>query len=220
MNKKGATSILIIFMLIVMVTLGSFAIVSANTNYRFSTVVTDRNRKFYGLEKKSEEFLMELDNIIVESQNITAEFMTNRGFQEAVSLFVDLGLQEKLNEMYNSLTNEPTNEEANVNEKADFNDIVNVVFTHILKNNLNELQRDYPGLVILTENDIDIFTEIDFVSDYDYNMFLFLRIKIQPINYFFYYIDDVVNKEQAGNSRFIVEARREWQRPAGLAGEM
>lgn len=68
-NKKGATSILIIFMMIVLVTIGAFTIVSSNLNYSFSKKVSNWNKDYYALEKKAEYFLQELDNNLIMAKN-------------------------------------------------------------------------------------------------------------------------------------------------------
>lgn len=68
-NKKGATSILIIFMMIVLVTIGAFTIVSSNLNYSFSKKVSNWNKDYYALEKNAEYFLQELDNNLIMAKN-------------------------------------------------------------------------------------------------------------------------------------------------------
>ena len=65
-NKRngGAVSIQVVFLMLVLVTLGAFAIVSARANYNFSVKALDWNRMYYALEDDAERFVMTVDGIL------------------------------------------------------------------------------------------------------------------------------------------------------------
>ena len=64
-NKKGAVSVQAVFMMLILVSLGSFSIVSARVNYVFSVKALDWNRMYYALESMAEEYVMETDRVLI-----------------------------------------------------------------------------------------------------------------------------------------------------------
>ena len=63
-RNGGAVSIQVVFMMLVLVTLGAFAIVSARVNYNFSVKALEWNRMYYALEDKAERFVMAVDGLL------------------------------------------------------------------------------------------------------------------------------------------------------------
>ncbi len=68
-NEKGATSVLVIFMMIVLVTLGTFAITSALVNYRFAYHTVDWSKMYYKLEDKAENYLKDVNDGLINAAN-------------------------------------------------------------------------------------------------------------------------------------------------------
>ena len=66
-NNSGAVSVQAIFMMLVMVTLGAFAITSARVNYTFSMKSLEWNRMYYALEDKAEHYVGEVDRLLKET---------------------------------------------------------------------------------------------------------------------------------------------------------
>jgi hypothetical protein len=62
-NKKdaGAASVLVVFMMLVLVTLGAFAIAAANANYKLSQRALNWNAMYYDLDAAGEEYLAKID---------------------------------------------------------------------------------------------------------------------------------------------------------------
>jgi len=81
-NEDGATSVLIIFMMIVLVALGVFAITSADVNIKLSKKAAGWSEKFYALESMGSQYVGEVDaalataeaeaKLAVEAQSFTA----------------------------------------------------------------------------------------------------------------------------------------------------
>ena len=63
-SERGAVSVQAIFMMLVLVTLGTFAITSARVNYTFSVKASDWNRMYYALEDKAERYAMDVDAVL------------------------------------------------------------------------------------------------------------------------------------------------------------
>jgi len=80
-GNGGAVSIQVVFMMLVLVTLGAFAIVSARVNYNFSVKALEWNRMYYALEDKAERFVMEVDNLLIKAE--TSASGVNGDFSDA-----------------------------------------------------------------------------------------------------------------------------------------
>jgi len=68
-NEKGATSVLVIFMLVILITLGSFAITAAAANIRLSGKTVTWNNTYYLLDGEAEIFLSKLDRLLYNAEN-------------------------------------------------------------------------------------------------------------------------------------------------------
>ena len=73
-DDSGASSVLVIFMMLVLVTLGAFAIVSANANYRLSRRAVDWNTMYYELDARGEEFLAQVDMVLRAGENVALDY--------------------------------------------------------------------------------------------------------------------------------------------------
>ena len=72
-DEKGATSVLVIFMALVLVTLGAYSISSANVNYTFSSRAHGWKQAYYECDAKAEAFLMDADIALAEAEKKTVE---------------------------------------------------------------------------------------------------------------------------------------------------
>ena len=77
-NEEGATSVLIIFMMIVLVTLGVFAIVSAEVNIKFSQKAANWSEKYYALESQAEKYVSEVDAVLAIAEADAKTYVENR----------------------------------------------------------------------------------------------------------------------------------------------
>jgi len=88
-NEDGATSVLIIFMMIVLVTLGVFAITSADVNVKFSRKAAGWSEKYYALESLGERYVSEIDYALAKAEADAIAFTEQqdfRGLQGEMSL--------------------------------------------------------------------------------------------------------------------------------------
>ena len=103
-RRKGATSVLIIFMMIVLVTLGAFAIVFAHSNIKLSQKAISWEESYYGLDSLANEFLKDFDSGLARAEEyadsiiFTKAFFKDAGFEAAADK--SGYLNEKFNEIY------------------------------------------------------------------------------------------------------------------------
>ncbi|MDR1066165.1 MAG: hypothetical protein LBL35_01845 [Clostridiales bacterium] len=65
-KEDGAASVLVVFMMIALVTLGAFSITSALSNLRLAVRNAEWIAAYYEIEDKAEEYLVELDQILAD----------------------------------------------------------------------------------------------------------------------------------------------------------
>lgn len=103
-DQKGAASILIIFMMLILVSLGAFAITSANANYKLSQRALEWNVMYYDLDAKGEEFLSALDEKLAEAEMMALENAPDRINEVMKDLSVTYPSFECINELEGSVT--------------------------------------------------------------------------------------------------------------------
>ena len=77
-DESGATSVLVIFMMLVLVTLGAYSISSAHANYAFSSRSLEWKEAYYDCDAKAEVFLMDADTALARAERGTAEAVMGR----------------------------------------------------------------------------------------------------------------------------------------------
>lgn len=206
-NEKGATSVLIIFMMIVLVSLGAFSITAANVNYKLSKEVLKYNTVYYDLENKANIFTMVVDNEIEKSEDQAIDYIKQKKYQEdRVSGMPDY-VQRALKETY-----DPTN------KKKSLSKILNEVYLFYSRENLLIVKEKYQDSNIVNSNGVEgkdeIWAEVNFKSDLNTNANLKVKMKIMPISYD---ITDDGNRIKGVKSdefsRYKIEEFNEWQLP-------
>ena len=67
-GQSGASSVLVIFMMLVLAALGTFSITSAKVNYTFSRRAADWTAAYYEADAEAEEFLARVDAELAEAE--------------------------------------------------------------------------------------------------------------------------------------------------------
>lgn len=88
-NEDGATGVLVIFMLIVLVTLGAFAISSAAVNIRFAQRSIDWQDEYYTLNGQGETFLAKIDSALADASIGNADVYMQTAFANLQELADD-----------------------------------------------------------------------------------------------------------------------------------
>lgn len=96
-NDNGATSVLVVFMMIVLVTLGAFAITSARANISFATKASDWDQTYYLLDGLAEEFARDVDNQLIMAEDKTIEYIQNKEYELEKHSDIPIEMQTKFN---------------------------------------------------------------------------------------------------------------------------
>ncbi|MDR1560073.1 MAG: hypothetical protein LBS84_10330 [Clostridiales bacterium] len=96
-EENGAASVLIIFMMLVLVTLGAFSITAARVNYVFSGKALDWKTEYYECDALAEEFLMDFDAALAKAERGTAEAVSDRN---GAAELTPESLERQFNSMY------------------------------------------------------------------------------------------------------------------------
>ena len=213
-NEDGATSVLVIFMMIVLVTLGAFAITSARVNYRFSLKARDWNNSFYALDSQAENYVKSIDKALLSAEKIVIDYYAKSlGFLEDNHAGIPFDVQSRIfSDVNRALSGQGF-------AKLDLNEI------YMLEASKAVHGLGYPHTVI--EDDDGITVEINFSEDSEENANaveigspnVYIKLKILPLNYDIYYASDVVTGEIIPGGRFEVLQWNQWQREAQNSGE-
>jgi len=77
-GENGAASVLVIFMTLVLVTLGAYSISSAHVNYVFSERALEWKQSYYECDAEAVRFLMDADIALAAAEQDTAEAVISR----------------------------------------------------------------------------------------------------------------------------------------------
>jgi hypothetical protein len=127
-SESGATSVLVVFMMTVLVTIGAYSIVSAHVNYSFSQRAIAWNKDYYSCDYLAEGFLKDLDLELAEAERRTADLAISGGLSmdgmsageayealdEIYKGFVRSGV-EKLKDDYPGLEHQEEEREISIN---------------------------------------------------------------------------------------------------------
>ena len=81
-KNSGAVSVLAIFMMLVLVTLGAFAITSARVNYIFSVRALEWNQMYYALEGQAERYIRDIDHLLIEAGTSVIGYVDTESYAE------------------------------------------------------------------------------------------------------------------------------------------
>ena len=78
-EERGASSVMIIFLMLVLAVLGVYSISSAQVNYTFSNKTLAWNREYFECDAQIEKFLMDIDSILAEAEQKTIKEALRQG---------------------------------------------------------------------------------------------------------------------------------------------
>ncbi|MCD6321710.1 MAG: hypothetical protein J7L77_01670 [Clostridiales bacterium] len=100
-NKKGASSVLIILMMIVLIVFGLAALTTSLATMRLGDKSNDWTGEYYELEASAEEFLFNLDGFLIQAElNAISYIEEGRYLENEKTLFPD-DIQEAIYNSYN-----------------------------------------------------------------------------------------------------------------------
>jgi len=196
-NKKGATSILVLFMMIVLISLGAHSIVSANVNYKLSQRVSDWSRNFYAMEEISEKIIMLVDETLLKSENEVLELVVLDKNKELVT-------ERDLNKLKNLIEDK---------DEDGLDKLVQKIYNDKIFAELSKLESQYENLSV-EKNGGNIYIEVDISSENESDMNLHMRLDISSFNNKLHFKDgDIVTEKDEDTERFYITERNQWQQP-------
>ncbi|MFV0519144.1 MAG: hypothetical protein ACK5LY_02610 [Lachnospirales bacterium] len=106
-KRKGASSIIVLFMVVVLITIGLFTILSADLNFKLSQKADSWNSTYYEVDTLCEVKLSELDSILLQSEQEAIDFLLSQDFSVVNLRYTGY---ELLNQTYKSIVIEKLNE--------------------------------------------------------------------------------------------------------------
>ena len=102
-DESGATSVLIIFMMLMLVILGAYSIASAHVNYTFSNRALEWKQGYYGCDSMAEGFLADVDGALAKAEKAAVEAVigANAVISQDNNAFISSGgVEESLTKLY------------------------------------------------------------------------------------------------------------------------
>jgi len=206
-NEEGATSVLIIFMMIVLVTLGAFAITSANVNIKFSNKAVSWHDKYYILDSAGEQYSMQLDYALALAEAATVDYIHAKGYTMSSYEGVDAITQADLIALWNV-------DSSSTALTAIFNRLY-MENAYLQVSTMSEL---FPDSEIRTTRAGDVITnlevEVNLGVDENTDYQLCIRLTVKPSSFEFSFVNDTVRIRKDFNvTRYVVSDWYQWQIP-------
>jgi hypothetical protein len=171
LDEAGASTILVIFMLIVLITLGAFAITSASVNRNFSKKALAWSESYFSLDERAEYFLMDADALLAEAENQSIDYIINRGFSQQAYKGLPETLQQEIYQAYSTPEN-----------KDDITAIIRKVYPEFALEMLASLTNSYGAEVTRTSEGLLINHSV--VSESDPNVRIIIALEPIAPDYF------------------------------------
>lgn len=217
-NEDGATSVLVVFMMIVLVTLGTFAISSALVNRRFAIHASDWNKMLYALENQAERYVMDVDAAIAAAEQKAALYMAGGGYAMPAYAGIPNELQHKISQAYAT----------SGRDEAALNNALAGAYNAFVVIELSGLQEKRPEQVLEVsgeEGGLNRGVEVSMTFASEKNPDAHLTVKLRarsdaPAYRIISVAEDAVTIQPDGSSRrYDVLEWRQWQTPVLLEEE-
>ncbi|MDR3239370.1 MAG: hypothetical protein LBT44_04725 [Clostridiales bacterium] len=180
---------LVIFMMIVLVTLGTFAISSAHVNYQFSEKALEWNKAYYDCDAQAERFLADYDAVLAAAEKMTVDYILRRGFAQEKDEGVPLDLQQRIRA-------------ENFSQRDGALAGVNLLYSYYIEDEMQSLRVSYPD-VSLGPGSAD--AEIMFQANENALSRLRVQITAAPLRYDFrVHLDTFAAVSQPNATRYQI----------------
>ena len=98
-DELGASSVLIIFLMLVLAILGTYSISSARVNYTFSNKTLVWNREYFDCDAQAEEFLMDIDSVLAGAEQKAIKTDLQQGTGE-IHYEIEMEMQNAYDRLY------------------------------------------------------------------------------------------------------------------------
>lgn len=207
-DERGAASVLVIVMVIVLVALGNAALTSTNANRQLSSIALDWNKMYYELDNEAESYIMDVDIRLGQAENRAVRYILDADYEREALPDIPDSIQQKLSAL--------CNQDAS-NKTAVFRQAMQIVYLYKANKNLQELQSEYPLQEIMTIDEGNTAGDsiqgasvsMTFYDETDMNRGLRVSLVILPIPYTLTQTDQIVTGLREPNtSRYVIN---EWK---------
>ncbi len=201
-NENGATSVLVVFMVIILSTLGVFAMVSANVNLKSAKKVKSWNEAYFAIDAKAEKLLSEMDSVLYFAENVAADFVSqNMGSGVNDESIYPEELVRELDEEFKNA--------------ADKNEFCRLAFERIyfelVADNLQKAPLSQK-VVITTDGEFTVTADISDSVNKDAHIRLTIMVVCPNYNFFYDSVKTEVTKLE-NSKRYVITSWKEWQTP-------
>jgi len=211
-NEEGATSVLIVFMMIVLVTLGAFAITSANVNIKFSNKAVSWHEKYYILDSAGEQYTMLLDHALATAEAAAVEYIHVQGYTAMAYTGVDDATQATLRSLWMENGTSTT-----------LNTIFSNLFMDFAYTEIAAMSERFPDSEIrvtrageiIANLEVEVNLGVDENTDYQ----LCIRLTVKPPSYDFTMSTNGTHaRKNFAVTRYVVSDWYQWQVPKEYNG--
>ncbi len=215
-NEDGASSVLVVFMMIILVTLGAFSLVSSNVNIGMAKKAVSSNKVFYNLDAYGEQFICDVDYALAQAETFATEYIAGEGY-----------LKQQYDGLPDVLQNEIVSGFEKSQDKASYGDfILNRLYFYQANKNLSDLKNEYLGIIVMPFFDdnnnetsvTDIAVDTVLLSSENERTSLNISFTVNPLVYSFSYdLDSPLPKgysfEKEQKPRLFIERWNERSSP-------
>ncbi len=173
-KRKGASSVLILFTVIILVTLGFATVISAGLNLNLSLQSSQWNRAYYQLDSSSESVVAEIDDALYSAEQEAVKYVMNSEYLLYSSTSIP-------NDVHN------INKIIYKNDVNNIYDVLNNTYKFLAVEHLKSIEEKYGGeVVVLYNKDGSIYSmyyKNIFKKPDDEHYKLSIKLNIQDILY-------------------------------------
>ncbi len=206
-KRQGASSVLILFTVVILVTLGLFTIVSASVNYSQSQKSALWTRSYYELDSYGEALLANVDNALFQAEQEAVNYIMTSEYLQNNAETIPSEIHEINKDIYN-------------NDKNNVYKVLNNTYKSLAINYLKPLEDTYDSNVVAIYNEDGSVYSLFYtavLTKYDDLEFKFdIKINIQDILYDINVQDGVISGKKIDfKKRYLVTKWQqiyEWKR--------
>lgn len=174
-KRQGSSTILVLFMIVVLVTLGFFTIVSASLNYKLSLKTSQWNKSYYELDSKGEIIKAKIDEACYRAEQEAVKYVMVSGYNKKYS---DVAIPEDIHNINKKLY------AGNINNVYD---VLNNTYKSLANIYLKDVEDEFGGEVVTLYNEdgsvFSIYYKNILQKDDDSTYKLDIKLNIQDILY-------------------------------------
>lgn len=200
-KREGASTVLVLFMVVVLVTLGFFTIVSASLNYRLSLKASKWNKDYYALDSQGEALAAKIDDALYNAE------------QDAVTYVMDYEYKKNSTDKI-SLEAHQINKTLYSGNDENVYKVLNNTYKYLAKEYLIPVSEEYYSEIVTLYNDDNSIYSIQFNTDLkkddDETYRLAIKLNVDDILYDIHLDDNgrVVGKKIDFENRYSI---KKWQ---------